>query len=308
VLLNRAPTLHRLSIQAFIPIIVRGKAIKLHALVTTAFNADFDGDQMAVHVPISDEAIREARELMLANKNILGPKDGEPIINPSQDMILGIYYLTKELKGAKGEGNIYQSYDEMYKAYDLGHVELHARVAIPVVNLDKETLLEKSNNALIIASVGKVIFNKSFPTNFPFIFDNSKNTLKNKNNKYIFELNKNNNYKNFIEKLEINEPLNKKDIAKITRQVFEQYNSLISKEDLSYIIKKLNPTLAKDTVMKFAELKDYKGNKLNNIHSQILSNYVAKHYSNLSKRIKLINNGVERPFEKEEKVKLLEKI
>lgn len=96
VLLNRAPTLHRLSIQAFQPVLIRGKAIKIHPLVTTAFNADFDGDQMAVHVPISKAAVREAQELMLASKNILGPKDGEPIINPSQDIILGLYYLTIE--------------------------------------------------------------------------------------------------------------------------------------------------------------------------------------------------------------------
>ena len=308
VLLNRAPTLHRLSIQAFLPVIVRGKAIKLHPLVTTAFNADFDGDQMAVHVPISDDSIREARELMLANKNILGPKDGEPIINPSQDMILGLYYLTKEVKGAKGEGNIYSSYEEMYKAYDFGHVDLHARVAIPIINLDKEILLEKNDNALIVSTVGKFIFNKSFPTNFPFIFDNSKETLKDSNNNYLIEANKNINVKEFIDNLKINEPFNKKDIAKIARYVFEQYNSLISKEDITYIIKKLNPTLAKDTVMKFADLKDYEGNKLNNIHCRILSSFVSEHYLNILNKIKIINNGVERPFEKDEKVELLEKV
>lgn len=140
VLLNRAPTLHRLSIQAFEPVLVRGKAIMLHPLVTTAFNADFDGDQMAVHVPISPEAMREARELMLANKNILGPKDGEPIINPSQDMVLGIYYLTQEQKGVKGEGNFYHSYDELMKAYENKHVEIHARVAMALSSLQKQNL------------------------------------------------------------------------------------------------------------------------------------------------------------------------
>ncbi|MDK2819842.1 MAG: DNA-directed RNA polymerase subunit beta', partial [Mycoplasmataceae bacterium] len=113
VLLNRAPTLHRLSIQAFEPVLIRGRAIKLHPLVTTAFNADFDGDQMAVHVPISDKAVQEAKELIFANRNILGPKDGEPIINPSQDMILGLYYLTTEKKSEKGEGKFFSDFNAL---------------------------------------------------------------------------------------------------------------------------------------------------------------------------------------------------
>ncbi len=117
VLLNRAPTLHRLGIQAFEPVLVEGKAIKLHPLVCTAYNADFDGDQMAVHVPLSTEAQAEARLLMLSTNNILAPKDGKPITTPTQDMVLGSYYLSMERTGEKGEGKYFKDYDEMLHAY-----------------------------------------------------------------------------------------------------------------------------------------------------------------------------------------------
>ena len=304
VLLNRAPTLHRLSIQAFEPVLVRGKAIKLHALVTTAFNADFDGDQMAVHVPISDAAIREAKELMLANKNILGPKDGEPIINPSQDMILGLFYLTKEKAGVKGEGHVFGTFNELYKAYDLGMINLHARVALPVSQLGKEFMLGKEGYA--VSTVGKFIFNNAFPQNFPFIFDNSKETLKTSFDKYIVKPGKDVN--EFIKSLPLNEALGKKDIAIVARQIFDQYNASISKEDLAGVVKKLNTKNHKDTVMTFAEIDDYKGDKLNIVHSVILSDLVRKHYEKISKRIALSNEGVERVLEVEEKVQLLEAI
>jgi DNA-directed RNA polymerase subunit beta' len=123
VLLNRAPTLHRLGIQAFEPILVEGSAIQLHPLVTTAFNADFDGDQMAVHVPLSAKAVKEARELMLSSRNLLKPADGEPIIGPSKDMVLGIYYLTKDDERVfKGEGRVFGSIDEVEMAYSLDQI------------------------------------------------------------------------------------------------------------------------------------------------------------------------------------------
>ena len=130
VLLNRAPTLHRLGIQAFEPILVEGRAIRLHPLVTTAFNADFDGDQMAVHVPLSKEAQAEARMLMLAAQNILNPKDGKPVVTPSQDMVLGNYYLTLERPDAVGEGMIFKDADEARIAYQNGYIHLHTRVGI----------------------------------------------------------------------------------------------------------------------------------------------------------------------------------
>jgi DNA-directed RNA polymerase subunit beta' len=137
VLLNRAPTLHRLGIQAFEPILVEGRAIQIHPLVCTAYNADFDGDQMAVHVPLSAEAQAEARLLMLSAHNILNPKDGRPVATPTQDMVMGCYYLTVEKEGAKGEGKIFCSPEEAMLAYNMGVIGLHARVAVDMSGQQK---------------------------------------------------------------------------------------------------------------------------------------------------------------------------
>ena len=163
VLLNRAPTLHRLGIQAFEPVLVEGKAIKLHPLVCTAYNADFDGDQMAVHVPLSVEAQAEARFLMLATNNILAPKDGQPITTPTQDMILGSYYLTIEQEGVKGQGMIFRDYDEMLMAYANNAVHLHARVKVRM-KLNKE-----DRGQLVESTVGRFIFNEEIPQNLGFV-------------------------------------------------------------------------------------------------------------------------------------------
>ena len=130
VMLNRAPTLHRLGIQAFEPILVEGKAIKLHPLVCTAFNADFDGDQMAVHLPLSVEAQAECRFLLLSPNNLLKPSDGGPVAVPSQDMVLGIYYLTQERPGSKGEGGYYKSLNEAILAYENGYLTLQTRIHV----------------------------------------------------------------------------------------------------------------------------------------------------------------------------------
>ncbi len=156
VLLNRAPTLHRLGIQAFEPVLVEGKSIKLHPLVCTSYNADFDGDQMPVHVPLSVEAQAEARFLMLSTNNILAPKDGKPIITPTQDMILGSYYLTIERKDAKGTGKVFSDYDEMIRAYYEGVVELHARVEVRVKGVDGTV-------KRVSSTVGRFIFNRIIP-------------------------------------------------------------------------------------------------------------------------------------------------
>ncbi len=157
VLLNRAPTLHRLGIQAFEPVLVEGRAIKLHPLVCTAYNADFDGDQMAVHVPLSAEAQAEARILMLATNNILNPKDGKPVVTPTQDMVLGTYYLTIEKEGAKGEGKVFASADEAIHAYQMGHIALHAKIAVPAKGLKKakETFTDRQWEALMVTTVGR---------------------------------------------------------------------------------------------------------------------------------------------------------
>ncbi len=163
VLLNRAPTLHRLGIQAFEPVLVEGKAIKLHPLVCSAYNADFDGDQMAVHLPLSIEAQAEARLLMLSINNILAPKDGKPISIPSQDMVLGCYYMTLDIDGSKGSGHIFEDYDEMIKAYQLGLIDLHARVKVRV-KIDEE-----DRGKLVESTVGRFILNKKIPQDLGFV-------------------------------------------------------------------------------------------------------------------------------------------
>ena len=170
VMLNRAPTLHRLGIQAFEPVLVEGKAIKLHPLVCTAFNADFDGDQMAVHVPLSVEAQAEARFLMLSVNNILAPKDGSPITTPTQDMILGAYYLTHpgidRDKGAqeKGDGKVFGDFDEMIMAYQNKVISLHARVKVRMYANP-----EDKQGALVESTVGRFIFNRQIPQDLGFI-------------------------------------------------------------------------------------------------------------------------------------------
>ncbi|MGE7675181.1 DNA-directed RNA polymerase subunit beta' [Lysinibacillus sp. NPDC094403] len=169
VLLNRAPTLHRLGIQAFEPTLVEGRAIRLHPLVCTAYNADFDGDQMAVHVPLSAEAQAEARLLMLAAQNILNPKDGKPVVTPSQDMVLGNYYLTLERETARGEGTLFYGPNEVLIAYDTGHVHLHTRIAIKASSLNNPTFTEEQNDMFLLTTVGKVIFNEILPKSFPYI-------------------------------------------------------------------------------------------------------------------------------------------
>ncbi len=169
VLLNRAPTLHRLGIQAFEPVLVEGRAITLHPLVCTAYNADFDGDQMAVHVPLSAEAQAEARLLMLSSQNILNPKDGKPVVTPSQDMVLGNYYLTLERKQATGEGFIFRDSDEAIIAYQNGHVHLHSRIAVQAGSFNNPTFTEEQNGQLLLTTVGKIIFNEILPDSFPYI-------------------------------------------------------------------------------------------------------------------------------------------
>ncbi len=162
VLLNRAPTLHRLGIQAFEPILVEGKAIKLHPLVCTAYNADFDGDQMAVHVPLSDAAQEEARTLMLSPNNILAPKDGQPITTPTQDMVLGTYYLTVEIPDSKGEGMHFKDFEEMLMAYFTEKVSLHSRVTVRIKREEHEEA------HLVQSTVGRFIFNEKIPQDLGF--------------------------------------------------------------------------------------------------------------------------------------------
>ncbi|MBO1005174.1 DNA-directed RNA polymerase subunit beta' [Pseudogracilibacillus auburnensis] len=222
VLLNRAPTLHRLGIQAFEPTLVEGRAIRLHPLVCTAYNADFDGDQMAVHVPLSAEAQAEARILMLAAQNILNPKDGKPVVTPSQDMVLGNYYLTLELPGSIGEGKVFKDTNEALIAYQNGHVHLHSRVALHAESLNNPTFTEEQNNKLLLTTVGKIIFNEIIPDTFPYINEPTKTNLEIETpNKYF--LDKGVNVKEEIQKRELVAPFKKGILGDIIAEVFKQY-------------------------------------------------------------------------------------
>ena len=204
VLLNRAPTLHRLGIQAFEPVLVEGKAIKLHPLVCTPYNADFDGDQMAVHVPLTVEAQAEARLLMLSTNNILAPKDGKPITVPSQDMVLGVYYLTMDKEDQKGDGHLFKDFDEMMVAYQTGQISLQARVRIRV-NIEGE-------KKIIGSTVGRFIFNKHIPQDLGFI-DRDEDKFS----------------------LEINKTVDKKTLGKIIEACYAKHGNNVTAEVLDNI-------------------------------------------------------------------------
>ncbi|WP_313758903.1 DNA-directed RNA polymerase subunit beta' [Tissierella sp.] len=206
VLLNRAPTLHRLGIQAFEPVLVEGKAIKLHPLVCTAYNADFDGDQMAVHVPLSTEAQAEARLLMLSTNNILAPKDGKPITTPTQDMVLGAYYLSLESPGEPGEGMIFKDFDEMLHAYYNGSVGLHAKVKV------RMRLDENDKGHLVESTVGRFILNEHLPQDLGFV-DRTKD-------KYS---------------LEVDIVVNKKTLGNIIEKCFRKHGNAVTATVLDHI-------------------------------------------------------------------------
>ncbi|MYL72913.1 DNA-directed RNA polymerase subunit beta' [Halobacillus litoralis] len=223
VLLNRAPTLHRLGIQAFEPTLVEGRAIRLHPLVCTAYNADFDGDQMAVHVPLSSEAQAEARILMLAAQNILNPKDGKPVVTPSQDMVLGNYYLTLERKGAIGEGMFFKDLNEALMAYQNGYAHLHTRVAVQASSLNNETFTEKQNQQLLLTSVGKLIFNEMLPNSFPYINEPTKENLEIKTPDHYF-IEKGTDIREEISKREEVSPFKKGILGDIIAEVFKRFS------------------------------------------------------------------------------------
>lgn len=206
VLLNRAPTLHRLGIQAFEPVLVEGKAIKLHPLVCTAYNADFDGDQMAVHVPLSMEAQAEARLLMLSTNNILAPKDGKPITTPTQDMVLGSYYLTMEHEGEPGEGMMFKNFDEMMVAYYNKAVDLHSKVKV------RMKLDENDSGELVESTVGRFIFNQGIPQDLGFV--------NREEDKYS---------------LEIDRLVNKKMLGTIIEKCFRKHGNAVTALVLDYI-------------------------------------------------------------------------
>ena len=247
VLLNRAPTLHRLGIQAFQPRLVDGRAIRLHPLVCTGFNADFDGDQMAVHVPLSKAAQEEALHLMLASNNILGPKDGKPIVTPSQDMVLGNYYLTLEstkeefLAKAKAfkergdleeaeryelyaasEGKVFRSVDDVLLAYQTHQVHLHNRIAIIGKALMKKTFTEEMNKSYLLTSVGKIIFNQIFPSDFPYL--NAVNSANMDHDIPEYFVPMGSDVKAIIASMPLRSPVKKGDLGKIINEIFQRYD------------------------------------------------------------------------------------
>ena len=210
VLLNRAPTLHRLGIQAFEPVLVEGRALKLHPLVCTAYNADFDGDQMAVHVPLSAEAQAEARFLMLAANNILKPQDGKPVVIPTQDMVLGCYYLTQVRKGAKGEGKIFTDVNEALMAYQTGELSLQAKCHIRMFR----TIDGVEHSRLIETTIGRVIFNEAIPQDIGLV---KRETIDD------------------MFKLEVDELVGKSQLGKIVDQCYRVKGTTITAQTLDAI-------------------------------------------------------------------------
>ncbi|HOJ44698.1 MAG TPA: DNA-directed RNA polymerase subunit beta' [Bacilli bacterium] len=248
VLLNRAPTLHRLGIQAFQPKLVEGRAIRLHPLVCTGFNADFDGDQMAVHVPLSKAAQEEALNLMLASNNILGPKDGLPIATPSQDMVIGNFYLTMEQtkadflrKAANSralgdntqaeqyelfatcEGKVFRSFEEVNLAFSTKQIHLHNRIALPGYALRKDGFSDEMNEGYLLTSVGKVFFNQIFPSDFPYL--NNKNSINLKMDLEEYFVPKGTNIPEVFAKKHVLTPYGSKDLAEIIKEVFHRYGT-----------------------------------------------------------------------------------
>ena len=223
VLLNRAPTLHRLGIQAFEPTLVEGRAIRLHPLVCEAYNADFDGDQMAVHVPLSQEAQAEARLLMLAAQNILNPKDGKPVVTPSQDMVLGNYYLTMEQEGRVGEGMYFKDMEEAILAYNNGYVHLHSRIAIPASSLPDKPFTDWQKERMMVTTVGKLLFNEIMPNEFPYLNEPTMENLEVATpDKYFLEAGAN--IKEEIAGREIVPPFKKKNLGQIIAEVFKRFH------------------------------------------------------------------------------------
>ena len=224
VLLNRAPTLHRLGIQAFEPVLIGGKAMRLHPLVCPAFNADFDGDQMAIHIPLSEEAQAEARLLMLGANNILKPSDGKPIVTPEQDMVLGNYYITMEKAGHDGEGRLFKDSNEALMAYERRELDLHTRIAIPVDSFKHKLFTEGQKGKYLVTTVGKLKFNEILPDSFPYINEPTDDNIQNITpNKYFIEKGKN--IPEEIKKMPLVKPFAKSVLEKTIAQVFKRYKT-----------------------------------------------------------------------------------
>lgn len=301
VLLNRAPTLHRLGIQAFEVKLVKGKAIRLHPLVTPAFNADFDGDQMAIHVPITAEAVAEARHLMLGSKNILSPKDGKPIVTPTQDMVLGNYYLTIEKMNQLGQGMIFKDIDEAIKAYETSNVSLHAIIGIRVTSVGVNKFKPEDEHKILITTVGKLIFNQIFPTDMPYINHPNIADLHEYDSTDLIEFGTNLN--EVIQNRKIVEPFKKKTLADIIHKYFKLYGTQSTAEmldkmkDLGFKFSTVSGTTisAGDIISYskkeklFKEADEYV-NKINHFYRQGLLTDRERHYHIINMWAKVKNN------------------
>ena len=224
VMLNRAPTLHRLGIQAFEPKLIDGRSIRLHPLVCGAFNADFDGDQMAVHVPISEEAQAEARLLMLGANNILSPKNGDPVVTPGQDMVLGNYYITMEKAGEPGEGRVFKNPNEALMAYERREVTLHSRIAIPAKNFKYKLFPDEYLDKYLVTTVGKLKFNEIFPDTFQYINDGSAENIERVTPKKYF-LPMGTNIREAIKEMPLVDPFPKGVLNKLIAQIYKRYHT-----------------------------------------------------------------------------------
>ncbi|MGO3080644.1 MAG: DNA-directed RNA polymerase subunit beta' [Lactococcus lactis] len=230
VLLNRAPTLHRLGIQAFEPVLIDGKAIRLHPLACEAYNADFDGDQMAIHLPLSEEAQAEARLLMLAAEHILNPKDGKPVVTPSQDMVLGNYYLTMEEKGREGEGMIFATPEEVEIAMRNGYVHLHTRIGIATKSLNKPWT-ENQKDKILVTTVGKVIFNSIIPEGMPYLNEPTDVNLTTSTDDRFF-MDAGQDIKEVLAGIDTVRPFKKGYLGNIIAEVFKRYRTTATSEYL----------------------------------------------------------------------------
>ena len=264
VFLNRAPTLHRLGIQAFFPKLVEGRAIRVHPLVCPAFNADFDGDQMAVHLPLSEMARAETEILMLGSNNILGPKDGKPIVTPGQDLVLGNFYLNMEESAEEfyrkadaleklgeareaerwrrygdNEGHLFKDVNEVMMAYQTGVVHLHNRIALPAASLNKTCFTEEQNNQYLLTSVGKIIFNSVFPADFPYMNETTAENLKRTPDTEFVPYGTD--IKKEIQSRKVTKEFKKKDLGNLIAAVFDRYKTngtsdiLDSLKDMGYL-------------------------------------------------------------------------
>ncbi|MBO4245137.1 MAG: DNA-directed RNA polymerase subunit beta' [Bacilli bacterium] len=282
VMLNRAPTLHRLGIQAFEPKLVGGKAIRLHPLVCTAFNADFDGDQMAVHVPLSEEAKAEARILMLGANNILHPKDGTPIVTPSQDMVLGNYYLTIEEAGLEHEGKVYKNTNEALMAYDRKEITLHTRIAIPARSFKHKLFTDEQKDKYLVTTVGKIKFNEILPYSFPYVSEPTSDNIEGVTpDQYFIPMGEN--IPEYIKNMPIVKPFDKKFLKKLIAQVFKRYKTT----ETSVMLDKL-----KDLGFKYSTIAGITISMTDVISTDKKDEIVAKAQENVDKINKQFQRGL----------------